>query len=553
LIYKIFILFLSISTLFASYEKDDSSEIALNYRHPDSHIKVFFPTMPYLYLSKLINGTLVRSSDNEDGYEHMMAESHEQISKTVYDFFLVKGAKFQDGTAFNADSVIENFNYMLKTPFNYSDLFVRLKSVEKISDYHIRFTLKEPYELFMFDLTMINLYSSSYLKEFGWGFKGASTSNSMKHPGPYGLGPYVLKKGYAVGGEQTPIIELEANKLFYDPTYPYIEKITIYTQLDTKEALEDIFKNEGLLDISPIPFNKKTEAVLSPYTKLVTHPSTHNISVYFNMLKPEGVLRDKRVRIALNEILNQENLLKFVYKNEGKIAPTASTRNYKSVNIATKNLLTHYEKAKASPLFEEEERQRFKLLNGLKLKVYTLERFMFLWKGIEYQFNQYGISVEYETTTSEKELYDQLLTNRASPKDWDILTWGNDDWCSNHPWTVIFNYRTEDVWSTIDEDKKMQDLIQTFFTTPYNSNAFNEVVKEIEYLTYDNAYMLFVPSPNIVLAVNKEIDYVPSAVLLMPLWKAKVTPYHWSVRGKEALLESRKNRVRPKIYMKELP
>lgn len=548
-ILTIILFFFSIS--YGDYRIDDAHKIALDYRHPDSHINVYLPTMPYLYLSKLINGTLVRSSDNENGWEYMMAKNHKRTSPTEYDFFLVEGAKFQDGTPFTADSVVENFRYMLEEPFNYSDLFERLKSVKKISNYHVRFTLKKPYELFMFDLTMINLYSSTYLKKYGWGFKGASTSNSMKHPGPHGLGPYILKEGYATGGAHTSVIELEANPLYYDNRYPYIERITIFTNLNTGEVLDFVLNQEGKLDIAPIPFNRKTEAVLSPYSKLVTYPSTHNISVYFNMLKPDGILKNQEVRIALNEIINQENLLKFVYKNEGRIAPTAASRNYQSVQIATKELPTHYEKAHLHPDFESKETKRHNLLDGLVLKVYTLERFMFLWKGIEYQLKQYGVTLKYEITNNEKELYGQLLTNRENPKDWDLLAWGNDDWCSNHPWTVFFHYRTSDVWSAIDQDAPMQSLIEKFFELPYNSPQFIDMVENITKRAYEKAYMLFVPSPNIVLALNKEIDYTPSAVLLMPLWKVKITPYHWSIRQDKDYPTIRKIPVRPKIYSKK--
>lgn len=534
-----FLFFLILAQLFAgnSYRNDDASEYAIDKRLPNSHIKVFIPTMPYLYLSKLINGTLVRSSDNEQGWEFMMATSFEQINPLEYTFKLRENVKFQDGSDFNADSVVENFTYLLMSPFDYSDLFKRLKSVEKISNYVVKFTFKKPYELFLFDLTMLNLYSNEYLKKFGWGFKGASTSNSMKAPGPYGLGPYILVEGYATGRAQTPIIKLKANPNYYEAPMPYIENITLYTELKTSQVLKSILQDEGKLDISPIPFNKKVETVLSPYAKLVTYPSTHNISVYFNMLKPNGILKNKAIRVALNEAINQENLLKFVYKKEGQLAPSAANRNYKSVEIATKDMLTHHAKA-------NKEKIR-KLLNGLTLNVYTMERFMFLWKGIEFQLKEYGVTLNYEITTSEKDIYEKLLTNRAHPKDWDILAWGNDDWCSNNPWTVFFSYRTSDVWSAIDKDEVMQQYIKDFFELKYNSPEYIKMVGKITKRAYDEAYMLFVPSPNIVLAVNKEVDYTPSKVLLMPLWKAKLTPFHWSLREGE-YPEKRKIPIFPK-------
>lgn len=518
------------------YRRDDAKNIAISKRLPSSHINVFIPTMPYLYISKLINGTLVRSSGNKRGWEFMMAKSYKQISPTEYEFYLRKNVKFQDGTNFYADSVIENFKYLLKTPFNYSDFFKKFKSVKKVSKYVVKFTFKKPYGLFLFDLTMINLYTHKYLKKYGWGFKDASTSNSMKHPGPYGLGPYILEKGYATGRAQTPIVELRANPNYYKAPMPYIERVTIYTELKTSEVLDDILNHEGKLDISPIPFDKKVETVLSPYAKLVTSISTNNISIYFNMLKPKGVLKNKKIRIALNEAINQENLLKFVYKEEGILAPVAASRNYKSVRIATKGMVTYHQKA--------DNKNIKKILNGLVLNVSTMERFMFLWKGIEYQLGQYGVKLHYQIITSEKGIYQELLTNRKKPKNWDILTWGNDDWCSNNPWTVFFNYRTSDVWSTMDKDEVMQTYIHKYFALQYNSPEFIKMVKKIAQRAYNEAYMLFVPSPNIVLAVNKEVDYTPSSVLLMPLWKARLTLYHWSIR-KEAYPKNRKIPVFP--------
>ena len=536
-------------SLFAEtiYRVDDSHQLAINQRIPDSHIRVFMPTMPYLYLSKLINGTLVRSSDNAQGWEYMMATSHRKISPTVYEFTLRQNVKFQDGTSFNADSVIDNFNYLLESPFDYSDLFRRLDKVEKVSDAVVRFVFKKPYELFLFDLTMINLYSDAYLKMYGWGFKGASTSNSMKQAGPFGLGPYILKEGFATGRAQTPVIKLVANPNYYEAPMPYIENITIYTELSTVEVLNAILGEAEGLDITPIPFNKKIETVLSPHMKLATSLSTNNISVYFNMLKPGGALKNKQIRLALNEAINQENLLKFVYKDEGVVAPTAASQNYYAVKEATMGLLTHHEKAKRE---DPNYQKRLKsILNGLHLNVFTMERFLFLWKGLEYQLGQYGVTFSYETTTSEKEIYAKLLTNRKDPKNWDILTWGNDDWCSNNPWTVFFNYRTDDVWSAIDEDGVMQAYIRTFFETPYNSKEYIDIVQKITTRAYEEAYMLFVPSPNIVRAVNKEIDYTPSGVLMMPLWKARLTPYHWSIR-KEAYPKERRSPIEPMEYGK---
>jgi len=523
------------------YRSDDTTSVLINERVAGSHIKVFLPTMPYLYVSKLVNGTLVRSSGNHEGWEYMMATSYTKIDDLTYEFSLRRGVLFQDGTPFNADSVVENFTYFMQDPVVYSDIHKRLKGVSKVDDHTIRIHLYKPYGLLFSDLTSINLYTSAYLKRYGWSTKEGSTCNSMQAPGPYGLGPYILKQGYATGRFQTPILELQANPNYYEAGLPYIENVTIYTELTSAQSVSMALEEERL-DITPIPFNKKVETVLSKYARLYTKPSTHSISIYFNLLKPNSKLKDQKIRIALNKAVNQANLLNFVYKKEGELAPTEASVNYRSVKLATANLQTWGERARQNP---EEERELKKILNGLELDVITMDRFMFLWRGIEYQLKKYGVTLHYTTTPNEKEIYEQLLTNRQSPKKWDILTWGNDDWSSNNPWTAFFAYRISDKWSAIDKDDIMQEYIEHFFDVAFQSPAFDEIVTKIVKRAYEKAYMLFVPSPNIVLAVNKEVHYEPSSVLLMPLWKAKLTKYHWSIRGNAAYPKEREAPMLP--------
>ncbi len=76
----------------------------------------------------------------------------------------------------------------------------------------------------------------------------------------------------------------------------------------------------------------------------------------------------------------------------------------------------------------------------------------------------------------------------------------------------------------------MQEYIETFFETPYNSKEYINIVQKIIIRAYEESYMMALPSPNVVLAVNKEVAYVTSSVLMMPLWKARITPDHWSIR-----------------------
>ena len=508
------------------YVEDNLNNHLFNERVTNSHIKVFIPSIPYHYVSKLINGTLLRIADTTIGWEYMLATNYEKVDELTYDFTLRKEVLFQDGTPFNADSVVENFKAFINQPYTYTDVHNRLKSVEKLNDYKVRFHLHKPYGMFFHDLAAINIYSNEYLRKFAW--KGGATGANTQEAGPYGLGPYILEDGYAVGLKQTPLVKLRANPYYYERGKPYIENITIYTQLTTNKAVDMVLNNEEMLDITPIPFNKKTEATLSPYAKLLTMPSTNNNVIYFKLIKPQGVLKNKHIRIALNKAINQPRLLNFIYKNEGKPAPTEASVNYTCIARSTAGMDTY-----GGYISDFEQMELKNILSGIELNVVTQDRFMFLWKGIEYQLAKYGVKLKYNITTSEKDIYEMLLTNRKEPKEWDMLTWGNDDWYGNHPWTTFFSYRTNSEWSAIDQDEVLQEYIEAFFYHPLGSAKFQESVDNIVRQVYDNAYMLFLPSPNLVLAINKEVYYTPSSVAIMPLWEAKISKHHWSVRENE--------------------
>jgi ABC-type transport system substrate-binding protein len=505
-------------------EKNTCGEL-LHVKHPSSHIKVYLPSIPYTYVSRLINGSLLRVNDNAKGWEYMMATRIEQIDALTYDAYLRKGVRFQDGTPFNAQSVVRNFNQFIAHPFTYTDIHNRLKSVERRDAYTVRFHLHKPYGMFLHDLASINLYSDAYLKKFGW--KGDATGDSMAEPGLYGLGPYILHKGYATGRKQTKEIVLKANPNYYEKGKPYIETITIFTELKSDEAVHSVLNKESLLDIASLPFNKKAEAVLSPFSKLAITPSFHNYTLYLNLLKPQGAFQDKAVRQALNKALDRTNLLNFVYKKEGRLSPSAASVNFAAIEQSSRFL--QHPPAFQSP--NNKEKQVLKdVLEGLTLNVLTQDRFMFLWRGIEYQLQEYGVRLKFTITQSEKTIYENLLTNRDAPKQWDILTWGNDDWYGNHPWTVFFAYRPGDDWSMINKDDTLSALIQELFETSPETTKHDKLIATIVSYAQDQAYLLTVPSPHLVLAINKEIAYAPSASAIMPLWEAKISSLHWSVR-----------------------
>jgi len=501
-----------------------------------SHVKVFIPSLPYLYTSHSVNGALVRPSDNAQGWEYDMAVSHRVIDDTTYEFKLRQGVLFQDGTPFNADAVVLNMEYFKKAPVKYSKIDKVFERAEKIDDFTVRFHLTEKYGSFMNDAIWMQFYTKTYLEtnedpvtheKVGWNGKANCPNLSM--PGPFGLGPYILTEGYIEGDRQTAQAVFKANPLYWDKAnYPKVETVTVYTELNTEQAKQMTLYHERELDITVIPPEDKVETILAPYSKLVISPSTGNIAIHMNLINGNPRLLERPVRRALNEALHQRNLLHFVYEDEGRLSPFSPY--YPGVSEVSKTLLPvprDYD-----PYAPDEQRRLRAILQGLKLKVLAQDRYRALWRGIETQLNRVGVALEIDFKKGEKEIFGPLLLTNAgkNQESWDLLVWGNDDWYFNHPFTAFFVFRTDNVWSTVFPDPTMIGYIEAMFRTPVSDPAFPSVCENIMRRAYDEGYMLFVPTPNKVFAVNKEVVFHPYKMACIPLWKLQVTDQHWSVR-----------------------
>ena len=493
---------------------------------PGSHVKVYIPSLAYIYTSHAINGALLRPADNERGWEYDMATSHSKIDDKTYEFTLRKGVVFQDDTPFNADSVVENMRYFKEKPILFTKIDSVFDHVEKIDDYTVRFYITEKYGQFLNDTIWMQFYSSTYLKKFGW--NGKATCPNLAEPGPYGLGPYILKEGYIEGDRQTPKAVLVANLNYWNKDYPKTETITVYTELDTKMAMEQVFDKDGELDIMPIPFSMKEKAANSSYATLVTAPSTNNIAIHMNLRNGNKKLLDKKVRVALNKAIDQAALLEQCYDREGMLKPTLASPLFPGVKEVVKELRPYSEIQDPKTIREELKA----ILNGLTLKVYTQDRFMFIWKGIARDLRKVGVKLEFDITDSEKDIFGQLLTTNAgkNTKEWDLLVWGCDDWYYQHPWSAFLVYRTHNYWSTIFPDPVLDGYVDDMFKAEVGTDEFTAVCGKIMHHVYDNAYMLFVPAPNQVLAVNKNVNYKPYKMACMPLWDIMVNSNHWSVK-----------------------
>ncbi|MEP5837524.1 MAG: ABC transporter substrate-binding protein [Marinobacter sp.] len=510
---------------------------------PGSHVKLFLPNLPYLAISHAVNASLVRPADNEQGWQYDLAVSHSSVEDQVWEFQLRRGVTFQEGSPFNADSVLLNMAHFQRQPFTFSKLSTILERVEKVDDYTVRFYLSEPYGVFLQDAIWLQFYTPAYLKKHGW--NGKPSCPNLAEPGPWGLGPYILHEGYVEGDRSTPEVVLKANPRYWGEDRPKVETVTIYTELSIEQARDLALFSDGELDITPVPFADEVETVLSPHAKLAVSPSMNNYAMHFNLLNGNPALADARIRYVVNHAIDQEYLLNLSMLGEGVLSPTMVSPNFPQVSAAIDSLQSYFEDyASSNPQAIESLRdmvrdyQREQDLDPnapLRLSLLAQESFMFLIGDIQHFLAQVNIDLQIKAVAAEKQVFRQLFDTVEGNNEihWDLLLWGNYDWYK-HPWSAFFVYVPGSPWSTLPPNEALVEYTDQLLRTPLASDDYIPLIAEFIRHVHENNYMVFLPSPNNVYAVNKELVFNPGRSAFVYLRDLEVTGQHWSQRGEAA-------------------
>jgi len=523
------------------FRLDDALERAAPLRAPGSHVKLYLPSFPHIYTSHAVSAGFLRPARNAQGWEYDLAEKVTQIDSVTYRVSIRSGLKFQDGSPFTADSVILNVEAFLKDPFLFTLLHQNLLRAEKIDALTVDFHLKEKYGAFVQDLIWLHFYTPAYLEKNGW--HGEAWCPNLKEPGPHGMGPFILTEGYIQGDRKTAVAKMTANPHYWRPDEPKVETITIYTQYDPDKILPDALTKEGLLDITPIPFDAKVQTITSDYAKVVTAPSNNNFAININMLNGNPKLKDLKVRVALNKALHQRNLLNFVYDGEGQIKATMVPPTFTGLSETAQQLPPYSDLEDPNDPATNQELKS--ILNGLTLRVTTMDSLLWLWKGIEFQLSKVGVTLDYNILSNETEIFGALFSIKADPPPkipWDLIGWRFDDWYFNHPWSVFLLYNSQTPWSFVPPNPEFDSKIAQVLTESIGSPELIKITAEVMRQAHDQAYLLNLPGPNQVVACNKEVYWKPYRISTSGLWNIQVTPDHWSLRQGE-LSQDRKTPV----------
>jgi ABC-type transport system substrate-binding protein len=350
--------------------------------------------------------------------------------------------------------------------------------------------------------------------------------------GPWGTGPYKLVEGFSRPSVRADRLVLQANMDYWDPSrFPRLQRIIFDNTLDQKKAVELVKTDEGHVDVvtelRPLDTLRVAE---SPFAKVIKNrDALLTVFGQFNMLKTESPWRDIRLRQAANLAINREDVVRYAAKGNGLVIPALLPAQTFGHNPDLKPY--PFEPARARALLREAGYP-----DGLALTLIAPE-------DLEVQAIVVGKMLEQGGFTVTLELLDPTAFNQKTVlshldqppahQPWDIaLRSMHDHGDFSGPFWLYHQFALDGFSDWVIEEPELRRLYEEMLGTVDRGHQ-QQVVRQMERHTRDQAYFLFLYNPIQLFAVNKAVELVPHVITLLRLGETGVTEEHWSVRAQK--------------------
>ncbi|KPL53536.1 hypothetical protein ABB55_16045 [Prosthecomicrobium hirschii] len=301
----------------------------------------------YPIFEPLVDWDLANAVDRRAGLRPGLAESWQvdETDKTKWIFKLRKNVKFHDGSAFNADAVIWNFDRLFddKSPqFEAAASGIararapQVAKWEKIDDYTVAIYTKKPTAFFLYIVVWLPLASPAQFEKVGKSWEAFAKA-------PAGTGPFKITK-------VTPrvSIELAKNADYWDPKrVPKVNKVTLFPMPEANTRLSAL--RSGQVDWIEVPPPDAIPSLKQAGYKITTKLYPH-IWPWALSVEPDSPFKDKRVRYAANYAVDRDGLVGFL---NGTATPAYGFVGPDDVQFGKPKIRFGYDPAKAKALMKE--------------------------------------------------------------------------------------------------------------------------------------------------------------------------------------------------------
>jgi len=260
--------------------------------------------------------------------------------KKTYTIYLKNNIFWHDGKKMTSKDVYFTAQ-ILSNPAYKSPLRESLQSIEcqTDGDYIIKFILKNPYALFLNNLTF------KILPEHIWkNIPPTSFPLEKRNLKPIGSGPFQLKKLSMDSGGFIHYIKLEKFENYFSQK-PLLQYITFYFYASDDELFTAYNKKE-ILGMNKLPVNWQKKIQNPESVNLFKTKLPQYFSIFLNQTSNKA-LQDKNVRAALSMAADRDKIIKDIFgETAEKIdtiplfnAPVISSQNSEQAALSAANLL----------------------------------------------------------------------------------------------------------------------------------------------------------------------------------------------------------------------
>ncbi|RFU67102.1 ABC transporter substrate-binding protein [Peribacillus saganii] len=448
--------------------------------------------------------TLVQFGKDNTEVEAGLAEKWDiSPDATKFTFHLREGVKFHDGTDFNAEAVVKNFQRWSQSKDEakfayYPSMFGGfegdeshvIKEVKAVDEKTVEFTLNRPQAPFLKNLAM-----SPFAIASPTAFEKGEDSLAKN---PVGTGPFKF-----VSWKPNDIIDLERNEDYWQEGLPKLAGVKFKVIKDNSARLNALIKGElDIIDgLNPSDMGKvEADKNLALYER----PSLNTGYLGFNVEKEP--FNKKEVRQAISHLVNKEEIIKNFFEGTAQPATNPIPPSVSGYNDAIQDREYDVEKAK-------ELLKKAGLEKGFKMDLWAMPiarpympNGQKVAEALQASFKEANIDVN--IVTFEWGTYlDKLRAGEASVF---MVGWNGDNGdADNFLYTLLdkdtigsnnySRYANEEVHKLLIEAQSIAD-----------ENKRNELYKKAQEIIFDDApWVPLVHSTPMLAGSSKVQDFVP--------------------------------------------
>ncbi|MEK7653199.1 MAG: peptide ABC transporter substrate-binding protein [Patescibacteria group bacterium] len=416
-----------------------------------------------LDISSLVFSGLMRQDKNRQ-LTPDLADSYEvSDDQLTYTFHLKKNVKWHDGEPFKADDVIFTVASIQDPEFK-SPLSRSFRGVvaEKIDDFTVKFTLKEPFAPFL------GLLTFGILPEHLWyNIPAANADLTELNKRPIGTGSWQFENLKKDKDGNIRSYALVKNKDFYGEK-PYLNGITFKFFGDFPSLVEAI-KNKDVYGLSYLPREYREQLKKYKNINFNNLNQPQYTAIFFNQTKND-LLKADYIRQALALSVDKQKILDDVFKSTGRIidSPTLpgiednpDIKKYSYDPQAASALLEKNGWAIMSTTTEERVtkniRQKKNFLLTITLTTVDQPEYVKTAELIKSFWEQIGVETKLNIVDKEK-----ILPETIKPREYEILIFGENLGSDPDPFAFWHSSQNEypGLNLAIFSDKKVDKLLE---------------------------------------------------------------------------------------------